>query len=784
MSEELLEEIVAALAALDSGSAFATELTCPSEGLGLEVKGIGRLGFPIPSRVARKLCDAARPAPFGRRAQTLLDRNVRDTWEIGLDHIKIDTQAWRRALAPQLATIQRRLGLPESGEIDAVLDKMLVYAPGQFFVAHQDSERADDMVGSLIVVLPSAHEGGALVVEHRGKKQILRGTQRGTALSLLAFYSDCRHEVQPVRSGHRIVLTYHLLHRRAAKRGEPLRAPAIEGLARSVETYFSTPVADRWSKRPPAPPERLVYILDHEYTQKSLAWERFKGADRKRARALRTVAKRFDCELYLALADVHENWTCDGDDGGGWRRGGWRDEYEERDPEEYELLGLNDTEIELRHWLGADGRVARGLAARPDTSEVCFTRASSEMSPFKSEHEGYMGNYGNTVDRWYHRAAVVMWPRERDFSVRAKLSPAWAIKELTKALRGGAVTDARRRARDLVPFWSTSVRHEEGSQAFVRQLVVVATKLDDVDVALQLLAPLGAHRVTSQGLPTLVAAVEHYGLAWSQKLFATWHDGERYDSPSLLSTLPQLCAHLAEAGDPGRALAAWLLERDTAACKKRHADELASPVALLEHALEHHLRELLSIVQAAAVLGATTIVDDLVSFLTTPATELPPLASASLLETIVADLSPRDVRALGLGRLHRHVVASLERAVVAKPRAPDDWSILPPSGCSCALCAELAWFLRDRWEVRYDWPLAKERRRHIHGIIDLNRLPVTHVTIRHGSPQTLVLEKQPSLFERDAEQRAQEKRALAALKKHRAAFSEAPVRARERAGKA
>jgi hypothetical protein len=61
----------------------------------------------------------------------------------------------------------------------------------------------------------------------------------------------------------------------------------------------------------------------------------------------------------------------------------------------------------------------------PD-SEVCATISSVELTPYESEYEGYMGNYGNTMDRWYRRAALVVWPRERAFTARAEASVAAA----------------------------------------------------------------------------------------------------------------------------------------------------------------------------------------------------------------------------------------------------------------------------------------------------------------------------------------------------------------------
>ncbi len=476
-ADDLLGDVATALADIEAEGAFATRLACDSDELRIRIDGVGPLRFPISVAAVQKLRAVARAAPFGRRGETLHDTSVRDTWEIAPARIRIDAPRWQRILEPALAVIRQRLGLPEGGTLEAVLDKLLVYGPGQFFAPHQDSERADDMVASLIVQLPSRHQGGALVVEHRGQKKVFRHAVRGAnALSLCAFYADCHHEVKPVASGHRIVLTHQLLHREAA-RERPSNAPAPAHLMASVRMYFATPVARRYSASPPERPDRLVYLLDHEYTQKSLAWNRLKNADRLRAGALAQVAERLDCEAYLVLADVHENWSCEEDDDFGYGRRRWRGERrfyggsddedvdidEDDDAQQYTLLKLLEREIELRHWVALDGSIAHRMFARPASDEVCFTRPSTEMDPFQSEHEGYMGNYGNTVDRWYHRAAVVMWPRERAFVLRAKASPpgrSVSLRRGSKAVpsmkhaaarrsscRSGAVGSNRRRAR-------------------------------------------------------------------------------------------------------------------------------------------------------------------------------------------------------------------------------------------------------------------------------------------------------------------------------------------------
>jgi predicted 2-oxoglutarate/Fe(II)-dependent dioxygenase YbiX len=119
--------------------------------------------------------------------------------------VKIDRRRWNRTLLPVLEELRADLGLADGCRLKAELHSFLIYGPGQFFLPHQDSEKADAMV----VTLPASFKGGALVVEHQGEKVVDRGSRR--QLSFVAFYADCRHEVQTVKEGYRLALTYNLI---------------------------------------------------------------------------------------------------------------------------------------------------------------------------------------------------------------------------------------------------------------------------------------------------------------------------------------------------------------------------------------------------------------------------------------------------------------------------------------------------------------------------------------------------------------------------------------------
>src|SRR5574342_235587 len=171
---------------------FSARCTARPGDLQLEVRGVGLIGLPVTTGQAKELVLVARPAKFGKGEQTLLDPGVRDTWEIPRSRVVIDKPRWNAALRPILDKLRADLGLPEGCALAAEFHSMLVYAPGQFFAPHQDSEKHDDMIGSLVVMLPSAAQGGTLVIEHGGVTVKYRGSK--DSLSFVACYADCRHQ--------------------------------------------------------------------------------------------------------------------------------------------------------------------------------------------------------------------------------------------------------------------------------------------------------------------------------------------------------------------------------------------------------------------------------------------------------------------------------------------------------------------------------------------------------------------------------------------------------------
>ncbi len=296
------ERLARVLDGSQAPGAFSAQLSVPARDVRLTVAGAGPVSLPVRAPQAKRMIACARPARFGRGEQTLMDLSVRDTWEITPDQVTLTGLDWDAILA----VVRDELGLPARARLRAGPHALLVYGKGQFFLPHQDSEKDDTMIGTLLVSLPSSHTGGELLIEHNGKTVAYQAS--ATEVSVAAFYADCRHEVKPVRTGYRVTLACNLLLD-SDPAGDVPAEPSAEA-ARYLTEHFTTRVS-RWKGDDREPPNRLVYLLDHEYTQRGLSWDRLKGADAERAALLRAAAEDAGCEAALALTEIKETWDTE-----------------------------------------------------------------------------------------------------------------------------------------------------------------------------------------------------------------------------------------------------------------------------------------------------------------------------------------------------------------------------------------------------------------------------------------------------------------------------------------
>ena len=238
MSGTISQRLVQALAKIDRPGSFCVSGSAPFVLPGLEVDPLGPIRFPLSPQQAKQLKKLCEPSPYGQGTETLVDPKVRKTWQLMPDQFRLTNPQWDEFLAQTVQTVQQDLGLAKQ-KLTSHLYNLLLYEPGSFFLPHRDGEKIDRMVASLVIVLPSAYEGGELVVRHEGQEQTIGSSEVDDRFRLryAAFYADCEHEIRPVRKGYRLCLVYNLT---LAKSKKPLGAPRALNTSRRSPASSTT----------------------------------------------------------------------------------------------------------------------------------------------------------------------------------------------------------------------------------------------------------------------------------------------------------------------------------------------------------------------------------------------------------------------------------------------------------------------------------------------------------------------------------------------------------------
>src|ERR1700677_981712 len=229
------------LAGLGEAARFESVGQVPAVLPGLEVQGLGSIGVPVAPADAKRIIGKASQAPYGLSEATIVDTEVRRVWQLEPSQFELRNAAWSEALANVVDMVKRDLGI--RGKVNAKLYKLLMYEKGSFFKPHRDTEKIPGMFGTLVVCLPSRHEGGTLILEHDGQtKQIdFGGKDSEFQTRYVAFYADCRHEVTAVKSGYRVCLVYNLASAGKKQPQAPHHQAAVAEAAQLLKRLFAAP---------------------------------------------------------------------------------------------------------------------------------------------------------------------------------------------------------------------------------------------------------------------------------------------------------------------------------------------------------------------------------------------------------------------------------------------------------------------------------------------------------------------------------------------------------------
>ena len=285
----------------------------------------------------------------------------------------------------------------------------------------------------------------------------------------------------------------------------------------------------------------------------------------------------------------------------------------------------------------------------------------------------------------------------------------------------------------------------------------------DAKTAAMLLRPFRIENLTDACVDSFGRIVGRYGQRWIAELLRTWFGGDQpawaygggQERPQWMADwLPSLCEGLQATGSAGAVAAQRLLDLAWQWLGQDIGTGLASsPPSYRDKKLGDLGKPLASVLRAAAAVGAARTRDTVSGYIRQQGNAVTVLEMSAL--RAAAELSRDGTRGdAGFGDLAADCAGRLRARRACSQRAPGDWSIeLPAGGCTCELCDTLRVFAEDKSRRTFDWPLAQQRRQHIHSRIDAAELPVTHVTRRQGRPYTLVLTKTDALFAREQEAR-------------------------------
>jgi hypothetical protein len=736
---------------------------------GVEIEGLGAVKLPLNRTTTKKLIAQGELAPYGKGTQTLVNKKVRNTFEIDPKRFRL-SDAWNAVIADATRSVAEQLGLP-SEQLEARLYKLLVYEKGGFFLPHRDSEKHNRMVASLIVVLPNRFEGGALIVRHGAAEQELTFGEAadGKAPTYAAFYADCEHEVQRVTSGVRLCLAYNLVLK--AKRVKP-SATKPDDLPDLIAESIGS-----WVATQPAKP--LVFALEHQYTGHGLSLDLLKGADRQLANLVVTAAETAHCLVHLAQVTRHlSQFADDGSFARGYSR---RYQTPRRD---LEIGETYEDDLSGTQWTDVHGGKQPWGEIDFDLSAIVSSVPIEEWKPTSEEFEGYTGNAGNTLDRWYHRSAIVVWHRDQHFDIVSSSGMASSVPLFCAMAEKLAKTPKKRLeeariecirfARAILARWPrrvlgyglSSTRNSSPYDEFLENLL----KLHDRDTIAMLLSTVMEQDQMLRLNSLVVAACREFGWnAFAQELKQLIASrlnihGRQEILFRDVEWLSAFCC--AKTADPERLrlaheLCALAVERF---CEPRPPRPTCHPTyPRLERSVSETSLPLL--LKALAASGRDEDLSRVIRFVfESPDDFSLDDCQVPCLKTMI----PWSQKLFG--SVHPQLVSwlacvrqQLESATAKRPVPPADWARPADVDCNCRYCAQLKAFLADPANEIIRIPAREDTRCHLINIIDSHQSDVKHTVERKGSPYSLVLTKTNGSFERSVQRFEANRRLLSTL---------------------
>jgi len=733
--------LATALSAVQRPGDFHASGTLDMHPFLLDVAGVGPVALPLLPAQAEQLVAVAEQSPYGRGGETLVDPEVRRTWQLDAAQMRISGRRWGEDLGRIVRDLAAGLGV--AGRVEAELYKLLIYDAGSFFVRHRDTEKAPGMFATLVVVLPSPYTGGELVIQHRGQEARLDlRRDEPSEVAWAAFYADCRHEVLPIGSGHRLALVYNLIR----PDGEPVPQPPDHDSSRE-------PVTGRlrtWD----GGPRKLVVPLEHAYTEAEIGFGTLKGTDSAVAGVLRAAAEAADCDLHLGLVTVFENGIAEHVGGGYWDDDG-----------DFEIIEPVDEGRYIHQWRLPDGGAPPIGNLSIEDDELSPPDAFAGFDDIEPDFEEATGNEGASYERFYQCAALVLWPRSHRAAALADGGLAVSLPYLTTLLerwqQTGAVhgdaawQEAHALALAVRDAWPAEGWQglRAGTNGQPAALLDALSRLGDRDATADFIAgPVAAGAYAAADNAALADVLAELPAAQAGELLAAIIDGNAALKPAACADLLRRCTAWPDADPPALRPAGQALLSTLPGAADRPPDQ---PPMLRWHReppspalVADTLAALMRIDPALAEQTLALFLSDQVRY---PMDQILLPAAVRL-----ADSEPTPAAGTAGAALRDAVLAHLDRRIAEPLAPPADWQRPSDIQCTCSHCRSLSGFLASPTEPTWQLKAAQDVRSHVEHSIQRNQCDIDYTTDKRGRPYTLFCRKNQASYERRVRQREQD----------------------------
>jgi hypothetical protein len=747
----------------------------------LDIDGVGTVSFPIPPSQAREIIGQSTQAPYGKGDQTLIDTQVRKVWQVASEKIHLGGSTWTATLETILRRVTEELGCGKL-DVSAELYKLLVYDPGSFFLAHRDTEKAQGMFGTLVIVLPSFHEGGELHIRHAGREVVADLASREVSqLSYAAFYADCEHEVKPVTEGNRVCLIYNLIQHRA---GKTIKAPDY-----GPETTAAAGLLKEWMQSEGSPP-KIVYLLEHQYTPASLSFAALKNGDAALAKALSDAGRQSGCAVHLGIVHIEESGSAELQYDSYSRRSRWNRHRSEDDDgsQEFEVIDVCDARQYIANWVDfANSAVDFGEIPLGE-NELLPQGALDGEAPDSQRVMEATGNEGATFERSYHRAAVVIWSNRRYPEILLQSGVGAVIPYLRKRIQeckdadsGSVGEDCRKEVLALTALINEAWKNlpenrrvakiEETTVKRCEMLELLRT-LEDQDLLQDFIEAVVTRDYNGTENEELTASTAILApKAFSGAMNALIETNMPVLPHACIDLLKRLVRSLGRKPIPARVSACRAIAESVVNGleKIQSSNDSSGCVGLdwwrLRQAKPVDGSMIAELFVALQKLDHPKLEMKAASIITARAQAFPPDSILLPALTLLHDKrGERQSDPAFLALWQSTASFHLERSEIP-PEEPKDWSQQVKMRCRCELCAELETFARDPAQTVHRFRVRQDRRQHVQAAMLGEGFDMSHETDRTGSPQTLVCTKTRRIYQNRLKQYASDVEAFGTLLK-------------------